>query len=330
MNRAVLQACLPALVALVVACGLLWLTVRISGARFDFRRLKALHRCEDGGVQSLSFVLTLPIFLLLMMLIVQISQLMIGVMGVHYAAFASARAAVVWLPADVQAGYEVESPNQISIDSYLEEDGTIVVLPSVYSEKFSRIRLAAVLAVAPFSPSRDLGLSIADSSPAVRNAADSTMLLYHSAVNTTNPRIDARIQNKIAWADQNTMVVLEWRDAQSGNGPNTLVSPSYNPRNHPNPDVVWIPNEAGWQDSVTVYVVHRFAMLPGPGRWLAQRLVWTDRLPSRVQSFLPADFLDQDRDDTGTYTVVIPASTTMTNDGLKPSFSFDHTRSIQN
>ena len=50
-------------------------------------------------MQSLSFVLTLPVFILVMMMIVQVSQLMIGIVVVHYAAFAAARSAAVWIPA---------------------------------------------------------------------------------------------------------------------------------------------------------------------------------------------------------------------------------------
>jgi len=64
-------------------------------------RLRRLHRDEAGNVQSLSFVLTLPIFIMLMMLIVQASQLMIGQVVVEYAAVAAARSAIVWIPAAV-------------------------------------------------------------------------------------------------------------------------------------------------------------------------------------------------------------------------------------
>ena len=99
VNRAVLQALLPALTALVAALVLLRLVVRVSGARFQMTRIRQLHRSEEGAVQSLSFVLTLPLFIMIVMFIVQVSQLMIGIMGVHYAAFAAARAAIVWTPA---------------------------------------------------------------------------------------------------------------------------------------------------------------------------------------------------------------------------------------
>ena len=53
-------------------------------------------------MQSLSFVLTVPMFIMLMLLAVQITQLMIGLMMVHYAAFAAARSASVWIPARME------------------------------------------------------------------------------------------------------------------------------------------------------------------------------------------------------------------------------------
>ena len=56
-------------------------------------------RRSRGQRQSLSFVLTLPLFILVMLTLVQISQVMIGRMVVQYAAFAAARSAIVWVPA---------------------------------------------------------------------------------------------------------------------------------------------------------------------------------------------------------------------------------------
>ena len=108
MHRAVLEACLPCLGALGVSFAALVVVWRLSGARLDWRRLARLHRCQQGGVQSLAFVVTLPLFIVIVMFIVQVSQLMIGVIVVNYSAFAAARAASVWIPADV------------AVDGYLE------------------------------------------------------------------------------------------------------------------------------------------------------------------------------------------------------------------
>ena len=70
MHRAILQSCLPWFLCLCVASGLVLLLVQYCGGRMDWRRLKRLGRGEDGAVQSLSLVLTLPIFLMLVLFIV--------------------------------------------------------------------------------------------------------------------------------------------------------------------------------------------------------------------------------------------------------------------
>ncbi len=101
MHRAILQACLPWFFWLCVASGLMLLLVQFCGGRIDWRRLRRLPGSEEGAVQSLSLVLTLPVFLMLVLFIVQITQIMVGIMMVNYAAFAAARAASVWIPADV-------------------------------------------------------------------------------------------------------------------------------------------------------------------------------------------------------------------------------------
>ncbi len=111
MARAILTACSPWLVLLLVLILAAWALVRFSRAQLRLGRLLELHRDEVGSVQSLSFVLTLPLFIMIMMMIVQVSQLMIGTVVVHYAAFAAARSAAVWIPA---AMAEPEGPCCIS------------------------------------------------------------------------------------------------------------------------------------------------------------------------------------------------------------------------
>ena len=76
--RVILDDCRPALFALGTAMVMLAVVIRGSGCRLNLRRLGELHRCQKGGVQSLSFVLTLPIFVMIVMFIVQVSQLMIA------------------------------------------------------------------------------------------------------------------------------------------------------------------------------------------------------------------------------------------------------------
>ena len=118
MGRAALTACVPWLALLVASFCVLLLLVRMSRARWELGRLRQLHADQVGTVQSLSFVLTLPLFVMVMLLIVQVSQLMIGQIVVEYAAVAAARAAVVWIPAFVvdQSG-EVEGWNRVSTNT---------------------------------------------------------------------------------------------------------------------------------------------------------------------------------------------------------------------
>src|SRR5262245_50716857 len=99
MHRAILVAWIPCLLWMLGAVLVLLLVMRVSGARFELAKIRRLHRCQEGSVQTLSFVFTLPVFMLLVMFIVQVAELMIGIAGVHYAAFAAARSACVWIPA---------------------------------------------------------------------------------------------------------------------------------------------------------------------------------------------------------------------------------------
>ena len=81
----------------------------------EFRPPAAIARRPTGQRQSLSFVLTLPFFIMILLFIVQVSQLMIGQIVVEYAAFAAARAAAVWIPAyDTSAAGEIEPWNRVS------------------------------------------------------------------------------------------------------------------------------------------------------------------------------------------------------------------------
>ena len=88
MTRQVLLACLPWTAVLGGSIALLWLLARLHRARFDWGRIRLLPGDELGTVQSLSFVLTLPAFVMVMLFILQVSQLMIATIAVHYAAYA--------------------------------------------------------------------------------------------------------------------------------------------------------------------------------------------------------------------------------------------------
>src|SRR3989304_3281384 len=102
MCRAILAACLPYAALLGVAFVCAWALLRLAHARVQPRRVARLHDDVQGTAQSLSFVLTLPFFIMILLFIVQVSELMIGAIVVHYAAFAAARSAAVWIPADMR------------------------------------------------------------------------------------------------------------------------------------------------------------------------------------------------------------------------------------
>lgn len=323
MNREILQACTPCLIALAIAFVVLWCVVKVSGARINLRRLRELHRCQDGGVQSLSFVITLPLFIMIVMFIVQVSQLMVGITVVHYSAYAAARSASVWLPArvdgvDDQVVPQLRSNNQNLMDiarDPIEIDDRFYQFPAATSHKYSQIRTAAVLACAPICPSRDLG--IAGGGLSANTAAIQRMYRALVPSSASNGRIDPRLANKIAYSDLNTDVIVSWRDAKNGGGSReTYRSPTYNPRNHNNPinRVEWVRGEVGWQDAITIHIRHRFALLPGPGRLLAKHLVPASGLPDRVSSLIQ---VDRGRYSEPVYSVVIPASATATSEGMQ-------------
>jgi hypothetical protein len=346
MHRAILIQCLPAMVALAISFAVLVLLVKFSGAKLNWRRLGELHRCQDGGVQSLSFVLTLPLFLMFVMFIVQISQLMIGIVTVNYAAFAAARSASVWIPAKVTSnGYGFEPQNQFNADLFaapfgaayespriIPEQGTMTeqVSASLISHKYSRIRTAAVMGCAPISPSRDIKFTTQEMTLASERALEATKSIYRSMVpdSARNGRTNRRLENKIQYADRNTLVLVEWSDALTG--PNSLNGPTYNPDEHPSQgfsddeEFVYKPYEVGWQDPVSVYVVHRYALFPGPGRLLASLLVRPVGVPDRIRQLIPAEWQTSYVAESNIYSVLIPAAATLPAEGIKSRRPYVH------
>ncbi len=328
MHRVLLEACLPGLIALAVACALAVVVARLSGARLDLSRLRRVHRCEQGGVQSLAFVLTFPLLLAIVLFIVQVSQLMIGLMVVNYAAFASARAASVWIPAlvqddhhylllDAQGNAEDDSQNKL-IPGIEPAEPYVVSWDNVASSgsaKLDRIWKAAVLACVSICPSRDLPGDL-DTVLGSTRADDVMASVYASLVPSSqaNARMPLRIRNKLAYSFLGTAVRLEFADKNSAQGP------TYNPIGHPwaglSPVYSYVPEEVGWEDPVTITVTHNFALLPGPGRLLARMLVRADGQPDTVS---PRIFADN-----GWYYAPITGSATMTIEGLQSTRPFIH------
>lgn len=343
-----LTRCWPELLGIILSIvalrGLLWL----NGVRLRLGELRRLHADQVGGVQSLSFVLTVPLFIFIMLFIVQLSQLTIAKVVVEYSAFAAARSAVVWIPADTL--FIDEGSNRISErvhigeefyqgdDTYWLDDERPQDLVSdqtwgtqrvdVYrivpgSPKYRRIHLAAAMACLSISPSRDLPSSdVGDGfSTDIGLATESALKAYlaHDQNATENPRIPSRLRNKIAYALNNTEIDVEVRHKDS-------EPPLWYLRT-PLRDGFWY-NEIGWQDQVTVTVTHHFALLPGPGRLLARR---ADARPGEEvdQSYAGGEAMDSIAQQIGrqgqTYVYSITSTCRLSNEGHVPSRQFTQT-----
>jgi hypothetical protein len=315
MGRAVVEACLPWLGLLAVALLAAYALVRLSRAKVRWDRLRELHRDQAGGVQSLSFVLTLPFFVMILLFIVQVSQLMIGTIVVHYAAFASARSAVVWIPADVQ-GMELANcisscqrdptaPDQSPpiLDPLDPHYGpaaggmTYVIEPG--SPKYDKIAAAAVLACMPISPSRDLGLDLPGNTAATAGLLKAAYAAT-SPGSAANARVPKRLENKLAYALANTQVEVRFFHKNSEPPLVTYYLAD---------DITEFRfNELGWQDQITVTVRHDLALLPGPGRLLARYVPGAsgvDQVSQRIHR------------NGSVYTYPLTASATLGNEGEK-------------
>ena len=309
MHRAIVQASLPCLVALFVGFALLWLLALFSGAKFKPGRLWGLHQCQSGAVQSLSFVLTLPAFLLVMLFIIQVSQLMIGLVIVQYAAYAGARSAAVWIPAELPGQIEREN---VILGNVRQDGDALRIWPNdpTTGAKYQKIHQAVVQACVPICPSRDLQKGTPSLPSWVINATQSTNRIYTQIApgQQSNPRISKRIENKFAYSYQNTYVIVEWLEARHP-GKDVEGPLTYNPRGHPNAPA-WNPNEVGFQDPLTIYVVHKYALMSSAGKFLASHLVPND------------PFADQFTKNTvnykeTVYSVDLMAACTLSNEGFK-------------
>ncbi|MBM79051.1 MAG: hypothetical protein CMJ78_00460 [Planctomycetaceae bacterium] len=338
MSRTILQDLVPSAIALITAFVALLIVIRVSKCRFSFARLRQIHGCETGAVQSLATVLTLPLFIMIVMFIIQVSELMHGIIAVNYSTFAGVRAAAVWIPSNPRAGdmqmlenvlpLPITENNPIMLNNGAPLTGPRATMqPRVsteYVEKYQRILNSTAMALAPACPSHDYGFQVQGSAAQLQDAAMTAYLdMVPEAREST--KVPRRIQSKIAYAIRNTSVIVEFEDKD------TLQGPTYNPRvpvRMENGQVVvddqgrvvrnWNPHEVGWQDPMTVTVVHHFALLPGPGRFLAKYLVrdnYSDRTASRINQLSAPN-------GESVYTVMITASAQMTSEGFKPIMSY--------
>lgn len=285
MTRAAILACWPWLATLIVLVVGLRLTVRLNQTQLEWRRLAALHADQGGGSQTLSFVLTLPLFIMVMLLIVQVSQLMIGTIVVHYAAFAAARAAIVWIPANL--GYTPGGANVQNAENYIgtipdpddlePHDGykTYYIAPT--EPRWEKVRMAAVLACMPICPSRDGAAQSAQGD----NISKAVQTVYSAmAPNSSgDSRNSQRLLNKYAYSLEHTKIGDPDHNYQIRFDHSYRDAPLLLHTAAPDPSAVesiadlWDfhpPYEIGWKDTITITVTHDLALLPGPGRLLAK------------------------------------------------------------
>lgn len=82
----------------VAACLLLGLVVRARNYHFGHRPIREIIWAEDGVSYALPFVMTMPIFLVIILAIVQTGLLLLTKVAVVRATAVAARSASVWLP----------------------------------------------------------------------------------------------------------------------------------------------------------------------------------------------------------------------------------------
>ncbi len=278
MYRQILIGCLPFLAAIAVSVVVLRLLLLLSGARLKLSHLRNLHRDQHGGVQSLSFVLTVPVFIMVMMFIVQLSQVTIAKIVVEYAAFSAARSAIVWIPAALDE--QLETENRIGERGFAAETSDDPGGPwEVFevqdgSRKMQKIRHAAAVACMSISPSRNTGASLDEGEEILR--AIQAVYPMVSPDSVENSKIPTRLRNKLAWSMSNTRIKLQvhHKDAEP-------------PLAMYNPEGEFQTDEIGWQDQIELTVYHDFALLPGPGRLLSRRVrpaSGSDRVADTIES----------------------------------------------
>lgn len=207
---------------------------------------------------------------------------------------------------NVEPVWDPDSPAFAPSDGNSVNGLTYIVAPQGASAKYEKIFTAAVLACMPISPSRDLGISPQGAGPSVAAAVKKAYAAM-SPASASNPRINARIDNKLAYAMQNTRI--EVRFFHSNSEP-PLRDYTWWVRDNRGQSVGYAQNELGWRDPITVTVRHNMALLPGPGRFLARTNQHMDRdeVAETIQSV---------GSDDGVYKYPLSATATLGNEGEK-------------
>lgn len=339
MSRTVLGACSPWFALWGASLLVLWLLVRWNRTEFDWGRLRRLHRDEVGSVQALSFVLTLPLFVWVMMFMVQISQLMIGPIVMHYAAFAAARAAVVWIPARLDdepenvmgGGYvlasdvvdgQPDTPTVLDdgVPGFGPRDGWMTYRidggdpQNPTSRKARKIMAAALVALAPICPSSPEAGQPGGTWGAMADDMANAFLGVASATVARPEAVSSRLRNKLAYAAEHTRFRIYFRHPNREPPLKTWsIGPKPEDLREFRAHRAEYGTELGFQDQVTITVYHDFALLPGPGRLLARAAHPGDPL---------AESLRRQRSG-GRYYFPMSASATLGIEGEKPSKTYD-------
>jgi hypothetical protein len=87
----------------IISSGLLaWMLKKVL-SRIRAGELRSLLKGEDGAAYMISYVMAFPIFMALVSAVVQSGVILIVKMGTVYAAYSSARSAIVWIDNDPRA-----------------------------------------------------------------------------------------------------------------------------------------------------------------------------------------------------------------------------------
>ncbi len=103
---AIFESVLDIWLVWAVALLLLALCCRRVIGRFGWANLRRFYFCEEGASYALPYVLTFPIFVMLMAVFMQASLILICKIGTVYSAYSTARTFIVWQSAaqDVSVG----------------------------------------------------------------------------------------------------------------------------------------------------------------------------------------------------------------------------------
>ncbi len=154
------------------------------GVLLTRRRRRPVRGAEAGGV-LIEFVAVIPILLMLVLILVQSSLLMGGNICVHYAAFCAARSAIVTIPIDA------------------DNEPRNVMLASELSQKFERIKHAAVMAVLPISAGAE-EVQQADAG----TLTDGLKQLFEDYGEDPPGWLDERLRRKLQYARDYTNVTI--------------------------------------------------------------------------------------------------------------------------